>query len=78
MDQLQRDVLELLNFSLAHPPFAARFFFPMFGAEQIEALYAIPEETRQRIWANRTRPEFRTLFEGALDGSPDDPDAVMP
>jgi hypothetical protein len=65
MDQLARDVLELLRFSLRHPPEAAHRFFPMFQPEQIRALYDIPEETRERIWNERTNPEIRFLFETA-------------
>jgi hypothetical protein len=65
MDQLHRDVLELIRFSLRHPPEAAHRFFPMFQPEQIRALYDIPAETRERIWNERTRPEIRFLFDAA-------------
>jgi hypothetical protein len=64
MDQFQRDVFELLSFSLRHDATAAQLFFRMFQPEQIRALYEIPLETRARIWANRTRPEYRSLFDG--------------
>jgi hypothetical protein len=64
MDQFHRDVFELLRFSLRHEAAAAQLFFPMFRAEQIGALYRIPLETRERIWANRTQPEYRALFDG--------------
>lgn len=62
MDQLHRDVLELLRFSLAHPPESAPLFFPMFRPEEIRALYEIPIETRQRIWTNRNHADFQSLF----------------
>ena len=62
MDQLHRDVLELLRFSLAHPPEAARLFFPMFRPEEIRTLYDIPSEARQRIWANRNHSDYQSLF----------------
>jgi hypothetical protein len=65
MDQLARDVLELLRFSLGHPPESAHRFFPMFQPEQIRALYDIPDGTRERIWNERNRPEIRFLFETA-------------
>lgn len=65
MDQLARDVLELLRFSLRHPPEAAHRFFPMFRPEQIRALYEVPAETRERIWNDRNSPEIRFLFETA-------------
>ena len=63
MDQFHRDVLELLRFSLDHPPAAAPLIFPMFRAEQIRALYEIPLERRQRIWRDRQKPEYLSLFE---------------
>ena len=62
MDQLHRDVLELIRYSLSHPPGAAGFFFPMFRPEQIESLYAIPHEVRERIWKNRSNPAYQALF----------------
>ena len=64
MDQFHRDVFELLSFSLRHDATRARLFFPMFRPEQIRALYDIPLEARERIWAKRTRPEYRALFDG--------------
>jgi hypothetical protein len=64
LDQFHRDVLDLLHFSLRHDPPAAHTFFPMFTPEQIRALYEIPREVRERIWAKRARPEYRSLFEG--------------
>jgi hypothetical protein len=63
MDQFHRDVLELLSFSLRHEATAAQLFFRMFQPEQIRALYEIPLEARERIWANRTSPEYRALFD---------------
>lgn len=64
MDQFHRDVFELLSFSLRHEAAAAQLFFPMFNAEQIRSLYEIPFEVRERIWANRALPEYRSLFKG--------------
>lgn len=63
MDQFHRDVLQLLRFSLDHPPATAPMFFPMFRPEQIRALYDIPAEKRERIWQNRQQPEYLSLFE---------------
>ncbi len=62
MDQLHRDVLELLRFSLSHPPESAPLFFPMFRPEEIRALYEIPVETRERIWTHRNQADYRSLF----------------
>lgn len=62
MDQLQRDVLELLRFSLAHGPESARLFFPMFRPEEIQALYRIPHSTRERLWNSRGDGGFQALF----------------
>ncbi len=70
MDQLRRDVLELLRFSLAHPPEAAPLFFPMFRPEEIRALYDIPATTRQRIWTNRNRAEYQSLIAHGLPPAP--------
>jgi hypothetical protein len=64
MDQFHRDVFELLSFSLRQPASTAQLFFPMFKPEQIRSLYEIPLEVRERIWANRTLPEYRSLFDG--------------
>lgn len=64
MDQFHRDVFELLRFSLRHEPAAAQLCFPMFKAEQIRSLYEIPLEVRERVWANRTHPEYPSLFDG--------------
>ena len=63
MDQFHRDVLQLLRFSLDHPPGAAPLIFPMFRPDQIRGLYEIPRESRERIWRNRQRPEYLSLFE---------------
>ena len=67
MDQFHRDAFELLGFSLRHDAARAQLFFRMFRPEQIRALYDIPLETRERIWANRSRPEYRSLFDGLAD-----------
>lgn len=64
MDQFHRDVFELLRFSLRHEASAAQLFFPMFRPEQIRSLYEIPLDVRERVWANRALPEYRSLFEG--------------
>lgn len=64
MDQFNRDVLELLSFSLRHEAAAAQLCFPMFKREHIRSLYDIPREVRERIWANRALPEYRSLFDG--------------
>ena len=63
MDQFHRDVLQLLRFSLDHPSAAAPLIVPMFRPEQIRALYEIPLERRQRIWRDRQKPEYLSLFE---------------
>src|SRR5688500_12392404 len=53
MDQFHRDVLQLLRYSLKHSAAAAPLLFPMFNREQIQRLYDIPVETREKIWLNR-------------------------
>jgi hypothetical protein len=70
LDQLQRDALQLLQFSLGHPVTVAPLLFPMFRREQIEALYRIPLETREKIWKNRNRPEYRSVLQLAADEGP--------
>lgn len=70
MDQLQRDVLELLRYSLHHDPAAARLLFPRFEEAQIRALYEIPAATRERIWSRRAEPRYRSLFRATFPEPP--------
>jgi len=66
VDQIHRDVLHLLRFSLEHPPKAAPVMFPMFAREEIDRLYEIPREVREKVWKNRHRPEYRSLLESRI------------
>jgi hypothetical protein len=67
LDQLQRDALQLLQFSLTHPITVAPLLFPMFRRDQIQGLYDIPLPMREKIWRNRNRPEYQSILQLVAD-----------